>query len=105
MEKSMIYRAEVTSVEGRRHYFGQTVRMFKDRFYGHHHDLKHAAKSKSTSLSTYVWKLRELELKPTISWSKVCSAKPYKLGGKMCSLCLAEKTKIARDTRTDSRPW
>ena len=30
--------------------------------------------------------LREKEVEPTVSWHKVCSAKPYKLGGKMCSL-------------------
>ena len=98
MEKSLIYRAEVTSAEGRRHYYRQTARTFKERYYGHHHDLQHAGKSESTSLSTYVWKLREKEVEPTVSWHKVCSAKPYKLGGKMCSLCLAEKTEIARDT-------
>ena len=45
-----------------------------------------------------MWKLREKEVEPTVSWHKVCSAKPYTLGGKMCSLCLAEKTEIARDT-------
>ena len=49
-------------------------------------------------LSTYMWKLREMNVEPTISWSKVCPAKTYKLGSKVCSLCLAEKTEIARDT-------
>ena len=76
MEKSLIYRAEVTSAEGRRHYYGQTARTFKERCYEHHHDLQHAGKSESTSLSTYVWKLREKEVEPTVSWHKVCSAKP-----------------------------
>ena len=62
----MLYRAEMTSAEGRRHYYGQTARLFKERYYGHHHDLQHAGKSESTSLSTYVWKLREREVEPTV---------------------------------------
>ena len=93
----MIYKAEVVSGKGKRHYYGQTDRTFKERFYGHTSDLRHPSKAKSTSLSTYVWKIRNEGEDPTISWSKVKNARSYNPGNKNCNMCLEEKTTIARD--------
>ena len=97
LEPSMIYKAEVVSGKGKRHYYGQTDRTFKERFYGHSSDLRHPSKAKSTSLSTYVWKIRNEGEDPTISWSKVKNARSYNPGNKNCNMCLEEKTTIARD--------
>jgi hypothetical protein len=36
-----------------------------------------------------------------IRWSNLSSAKPYSLGGRICPLCLVEKTAIARDNSGD----
>ena len=80
------------------HYYGQTFRTFKERFYGHQYDLRNSHKAESTTLSQYFWKMRELGEQPEILWSKVTSAKPYLLGGRTCQLCITEKTAIARDT-------
>ena len=99
LEPSMIYKAEVVSGKGKRHYYGQTDRTFKERFYGHTSDLRHPSKAKSTSLSTYVWKIRNEGEDPTISWSKVKNARSYNPGNKNCNMCLEEKTTIAIDKR------
>ena len=98
LDKSMVYKAEVTTSMGKKHYYGQTFRTFKERFYGHRSDLRHSSKADSTTLSTYVWRIREAGEEPEIRWSKMSSAKPYSLGSRSCPLCLAEKTFIAKDT-------
>ena len=83
--KSMVYKAEVSTSTCKKHYYGQTFRTFKERFYGHQHDLQNSHKSDSTTLSQYVWKMKELVEQPEISWSKVTSAKSYLLGGRLAS--------------------
>jgi hypothetical protein len=98
LDKSMIYKAEVTTTTDKKHYYGQTFRTFKDRFYGHQSDLRNQGKAESTTLSKYVWQERNKGEEPDIIWSKLSSAKPYSLGGRSCPLCLAEKTAIATDT-------
>ena len=98
LDKSMIYKAEVTTTTEKKHYYGQTFRTFKDRFYGHQSDLRNQGKAESTTLSKYVWQERNKGEEPEIIWSKLSSAKPYSLGGRSCPLCLAEKTAIATDT-------
>ena len=98
LDKSMIYKAEVTTTMDKKHYYGQTFRTFKERFYGHQSDLRNHAKAESTTLSKYVWQERNKGEEPEIRWSKLSTAKPYSLGGRSCPLCLAEKTAIARDT-------
>ena len=89
LEREMIYKAEVRTNQGSRHYFGQTARSFKERHYGHTSDLRHRSKRNSTSLSKFVWRLRDIAGEdPEITWSKLKFAKPYSLGSKKCSLCL-----------------
>ena len=97
LDKSMIYKAEVTTTTEKKHYYGQTFRTFKERFYGHQSDLRSQGKAESTTLSKFVWQERNKGEEPEIKWSKLSSAKPYTLGGRSCPLCLAEKTAIARE--------
>ena len=35
LDKSMVYKADVSTSRGMKHYYGQTFRTFKERFYGH----------------------------------------------------------------------
>ena len=93
----MIYKAEVTTATEKRHYYGQTFKTFKERFYGHQSDLRTQGKAESTTLSKFVWQERSKGEELEIKWSKLSSAKPYTLGGRSCPLCLAEKTAIAKD--------
>ena len=66
--------------------------------HGHQHDLRNSHKADSTTLSQFVWKMREQGEQPLITWSKVTSAKPYLIGERTCQLCIADKTEIAKDT-------
>jgi hypothetical protein len=94
LDKSMIYKAEVTTTIDKKHYYGQTFRTFKDRLYGHQRDQRNHGKAESTTFSKYVWQERKEGEEPEIIYSKLSSAKPYSLGGRSCPLCLAEKTAI-----------
>ena len=97
LEKGIVYRADVSTENRRRHYYGLTARRFKQRYYEHQQDLRHEDRADSTTLAGYVWWQRGRGIEPDVTWSKVCSANAYRLGGKACQLCLAEKTQIASD--------
>ena len=45
---------------------GQTFRTIKYKFYEHQSDLRHHIKLDSTTLSTYVWRIREAGEEPVI---------------------------------------
>ena len=62
-----------------RHYYGQTFRTFKKRYYEYKRDLRQHSKSDSTTLSTYVWRIREAGVEP-MSESGVGSLDPKKGG-------------------------
>ena len=98
LDKGMIYKAEVTSSWGSKHYYGQTSRTFKERYNNHQYDMRHHNQASSTTLSTYIWKIKDTGEEPMIKWSKVSSSQPYTLGMRSCPLCNAEKTAIAKDT-------
>ena len=76
LDKSMVYKADVSTSRGMKHCYGQTFKTFKERFY--QHDLRNSHKADSTTLSQFVWKIRATET----------SAKPYLLGGRTCQLCI-----------------
>ena len=50
LDREMVYKAEVKTSQGNVHYYGQTARTFKERFYGHTSDLRHRSKTDSTTL-------------------------------------------------------
>ena len=97
LDKEMICKAEVKSSQGKAQYYGQTARTFKERFYGHASDLRHRSKTDSTSLSRFVWRVRNHGEDPEITWSKGKSAKPYSIGSNRCSLCISEKLAIVQE--------
>ena len=48
-----------------------------------------------TTLSSYVWKLKDKNKTYNIDWSIKATGVPYQPGSKICDLCLVEKTVIA----------
>ena len=44
--------------------------------------------------SPTIWKYKDKEIKPQITWSIVCKSFAYTSGAKRCNLCLAEKLAI-----------
>jgi hypothetical protein len=94
---ALVYKAEVESSSGNKHYFGQTAITFKKRWNNHKSDCKLPHKRLATTFSNHMWSLKDMGEESSVSWSKVSVTKPYERGGKTCSLCLTEKVSIARD--------
>ena len=98
LTKSLVYKAEVFCKDNNKQlpkkvYFGLTSRTFKERFYEHKTSFNNE-KEKSTTLSSYIWKLKKRGLKPEVKWSIHKRAYAFSSGGKKCDLCLTEKMAI-----------
>ena len=52
-----------------------------------------------TSLSSYIWHLKDLGADFSTRWSVVRHAQAHRAGDKICSLCLAEKLAILHGSR------
>ena len=114
LTKSVVYKATVTSNVPNlkpKTYHGMTAGTFKDRYYGHKHDLKHKEKY-GTTLSRHVWKIKDIKsnlsenakknFKWNIDWEIKERAAPYKPGTRDCKLCIAEKYHILNEDDTKS---
>ena len=63
---------------------------YKERFSGHLFNFKHE-NSKGTTLSAYIWKLKNENRKYEFSWKILQHAKPFTPENGQCALCTAEK--------------
>ena len=90
-ESAIVYKAEVSSSQGKKTYIGSTETSFKLRFANHKQSLEKSDKSTQTSLSKYVWELKNQQVEHTIKWEIVKRSSPYKCGTRICDLCLSEK--------------
>jgi len=76
-------------------YIGLTEKKFKVRWNSHKLSLANEKYKNSTSLSSYVWDLKEKNnVTPTLKWSIIKHAKSYTSNARNCSLCLQEKFEI-----------
>ena len=97
--KSVVYKAEVTCKDKMKRpipskiYYGLTARKFKQRYNEHMRSFKTEPKQ-STTLSTYVWKLKKRGLEPEIHWFIHKRAHAFSSGSRKCDLCLTEKMAI-----------
>ena len=92
----MVYKATVTTKESNpisKTYHGMTGAIFKKQYGGHRHDFKHKDKY-GTTLSWYIWRLRDMKVKYSMKWQIKEKARIYKPGAKKCKLCNAEKYHI-----------
>ena len=48
-----------------------------------------------TTLSEYIWKLKDEKREYDVKWSIARKAAPYKCGTRKCDICLTEKAVIA----------
>ena len=90
-EKEVIYQATVSS-EGvpDENYIGLTAGTFKKRFDGHSSNFRNQD-IKGTTLSKYIWKLKEEDRNFEIDWKIICNAKPFSPVNEQCALCTTEK--------------
>ena len=70
-------------------YYGST-KNFKSIFSGHRSSLNNRP-SNHTTLSSYVWKLKDQNIPYEIKWSIKARGHPFASGGNACDLCLTEK--------------
>ena len=91
LKKELIYQATVIS-EGQQtqNYVGLTANTFKDRYSGHLHNFKNE-NSKGTTLSSYIWKLKNESKTYKINWKILKHAKPFSPVNGQCALCTTEK--------------
>ena len=104
---SLVYKAEVSSMEGTKEYLGQASNTFKLRFNGHTDSFRNEKKEMATTLSKQIWKLKRREVEHEVRWNISCLARPYARETKFCQLCNMEKTLIATENSANSlnRRW
>ena len=68
LSSSLIYQATVETANKTETYLGLTANTFKVRFSGHKSSFKKQARKKETTLSKYIWELKEKNENYNISW-------------------------------------
>ena len=75
---------------------------FKKRFYNHRKSFNNETSANDTTLSKYIWELKETSnLSPTLVWSIAKKVPPYSNISKKCLLCLNKKLEIINYPRPD----
>ena len=96
LQSSVIYKATVSSENEEKFYIGATEQTFKKRFPKHKDALEKKNAKSATSLSTYVWRLKDKGETPTIKWEILKKCRPYTCGSRRCDVCLSEKLCILK---------
>ena len=92
----IVYKAEVTCVEGKRVYYGSCMGPFKERYRNHKKSFNNRTYSEETKLSKFVWELKDKNEQYEIAWSVVKKCVPYRPSATKCDLCLSEKLCIIK---------
>ena len=90
---SIIYQATVVRQDNEKveTYIGLTDNSFKTRFNGHTCSFRNENKRNATTLSQYIWTLKDQNISHSLKWKIVAKAKSYSTSNKTCNLCLREK--------------
>ena len=84
-----------TTVNPDKIYLGTAEGNFKKRYYNHKTSFKNREKANDTTLSKYVWEVKDkYKETPSLKWSIVKSVPGYSNITKKCLLCLYEKLEI-----------
>ena len=95
LEKTLVYQATVSTEDGAtKHYTGLTDMTFKDRYNGHTGSFRNPELRTSSTLSQYIWQLKDENKTYTISWKIIKKCHTYRCGTRNCDLCTAEKVYI-----------
>ena len=94
--QDIIYKCTVsTSVNPDKVYSGTAEGDFKKRFYNHMKSFSNKRYTNDTSLSKYMWEIKEKHQEnPSLKWSIVTRVPAYSNIKKNCFLCLREKLEI-----------
>ena len=95
LTKCIIYKASVTAPgKSTKTYIGLSEREFKDRYTKHKHSFTEVKRRNDTSLSAYMWSLKDEGHQGRIKWEIAMRSRPYKCGTRRCDLCTSEKLSI-----------
>ena len=80
--KALVYRADVKVGQESRHYVGQTMNTFKQRWTGHKSDVR--CGRARTGITSFLIDLNKKGITPeAVEWSKVMSSHPRSKGSKL----------------------
>ena len=82
------------SEKEKKSYVGLVEGDFKRRWNNHNQSFRRSEYEKSTTLSSYVWSLRDRGCDFSMKWEILKRSNPYVCGAARCSLCMAEKVMI-----------
>ena len=92
----VVYKAEVTSDDEEKIYYGSCMGTFKERFGNHKKSFNLEKYREETKLSQYIWNLKDKNKQFEIAWSVVMKCRPYQSTSRRCDLCLSEKLSIVQ---------
>ena len=89
----MVYGATVTdeSTGDKETYTGLTEGRFKTRFNSHAGNFRNRNQQHKTTLSTHVWKLKDMGRPYRVTWTILARARGFNTSTGVCRLCLVEK--------------
>lgn len=98
MSRAITYKAVVKAGEviPDQNYLGATEPPWKERLGNHKQSFTKEYKRNDSSLSQYIWKLREDGIHADVTWSIMSHSFPYRCGSRKCDLCLTEKLAILK---------
>ena len=89
-----IYKATVKTNNSVKHYIGATEGTIKQRIHNHNLSFKYRNFASNTSLSSYIWQLKDTNISPTITWETLKQAPANNKTSQKCLRCLHEKLAI-----------
>ena len=99
LASSVVYKATVCSEKEKKSYVGLVEGDFKRRWNNHNQSFRRCEYEKSTTLSSYVWSLRDRGCDFDMKWEILKRTNPYVCGAARCNLCMAEKVMILESDR------
>ena len=88
---NVVYQATVTSDDGQVNTYIGGTNNFRVRYYAHRSDANNPSrKEKGTTLSKYIWNLKEERKDFQIKWRFVDRGAPYNPISRVCRLCVKE---------------
>ena len=89
----IVYQSIVkrTDTQKEETYIGLTDTTFKTRYNGHTCTFRNPDKRINTTLSQYIWTLKDDNIPHSIKWKTISKSNSYSTASKKCNLCLQEK--------------
>ena len=108
LSDNIVYRCDVTTdnEDESRFYLGSCSTQWKSRLHNHTKSFTHARYSNETTLSTYIWELKNADKAFNLSWSIAAKANSYHplAGNTVCHLFSDPNLITVHDARPRHKP-